>query len=278
MGDLIDLDFDAYQEEGLIRLTNADYLARPLRLDSTEAAALVVGLRALREGSSGEQRAVVERTLQKVEQAAGEAASVAAQLDLRAPRDQEVESVKSTLEAALAAGRQVRLSHRSPTRDEVTTRVVEPIALLGTQGHLYLDAWCRSVEDRRLFRLDRVAEVHLLDDAVTENAAVPPLDLSHGAFRPSPDALLATLRLGDRARWVAEYYPVESVEEAGDGRLRVRLRVGDPGWLTRLMLRLGGVARVEEPADMAEDVRRAADRALAGYRSGPASSMDAATP
>src|SRR4051794_8552779 len=62
MGDLIEVDFDALEGEGVIRLSNADYLARPLRLDTTEAAALVAGLRALGEGSSDEEREVVART------------------------------------------------------------------------------------------------------------------------------------------------------------------------------------------------------------------------
>ncbi len=55
MGDLIEVDFDALEGEDVIRLSNADYLARPLRLDSTEAAALVVGLRSLLEGSGDDQ-------------------------------------------------------------------------------------------------------------------------------------------------------------------------------------------------------------------------------
>jgi proteasome accessory factor C len=67
------------------------------------------------------------------------------------------------------------------------------------------------------------------------------------------------------ARWVAEYYPTESVEEVGDGRLRVRMRVADPGWMTRLLLRLGTAAAVVEPAALAHEVRRMAAEALANY-------------
>ena len=83
MGDLIEVDFEALEGEDVIRLSNADYLTRPLRLDSTEAAALVVGLRALLEGSAEEEREVVQRALRKIEEAAGEAAGIAAHVDLR---------------------------------------------------------------------------------------------------------------------------------------------------------------------------------------------------
>ena len=85
-------------------------------------------------------------------------------------------------------------------------------------------------------------------------------------FQPSPEDTLATLLLEPEARWVAEYYPVEAEEEAGEGRLRVRVRVATPGWLVRLMLRLGAAGRVEEPAELAGQVAEAARAALANYR------------
>jgi len=59
MGDLIDVDMDALEGEGVIRVSNADYLSRPLRLDSSEAAALIVALRALREGSDDDVRPII---------------------------------------------------------------------------------------------------------------------------------------------------------------------------------------------------------------------------
>lgn len=265
MGDLIEVDFDALEGEGVIRLSNADYLARPLRLDSTEAAALVVGLRALLEGSSDGEREVVQRTLRKIEEAAGEAAGVARHVDLRMAADSHEQDLGQRLAVAVAERRQVRLTHRSPVRDELTTRVVDPIALSSAEGHSYLDAYCHLVEDRRLFRLDRVVSAEVLQSPAAEYAELEPLDLSRGIFRPSPDDLLATVRLAPEARWVTEYHPVESTAEEPDGGLTITLRVGDPAWLVRLMLRLGGTATLVEPADLAERVRATAEEALGRY-------------
>ena len=265
MGDLIEVDFDALEGEDVIRLSNADYLTRPLRLDSTEAAALVVGLRALLEGSSVDEREVILRALRKIEEAAGEAAGIAAQVDLRPAVDADEQALEKRLTEAVGQGRQVRLSHRSPVRDEVTTRVVDPIAVSHAGGHAYLDAWDLSVEDRRLFRLDRVVEAEVLDQPVGEHAELEPLDLDDGVFRPSPDAMLATVRLTAQARWVTEYYPVESATEEPDGGLTITLRVGDPAWLVRLLLPLGDTARLIEPADLAETVRSTARQALDHY-------------
>jgi proteasome accessory factor C len=151
-------------------------------------------------------------------------------------------------------------------RDEVTTRVVDPIAVTYAGGHGYLDAWDHSVEERRLFRLDRVIDAEVLDVPVGERAALEPLDLDDGVFRPSPDALLATVRLTPEARWVTEYYPIESAEEEPDGGLTVTLRVADPAWLVRLLLPLGGTARLVDPPELAERVQETARQALDQYR------------
>ena len=58
------------------------------------------------------------------------------------------------------------------------------------------------------------------------------------------------LHLERYARWVADYYPVDSVEELGDGRLEARLRVGDPRWLVRLALRVAPGLTVVEPPEL----------------------------
>ena len=68
------------------------------------------------------------------------------------------------LRQAIASNRQARLDYYVPTRDETTQRTVDPLALLTADGHDYLDAWCHLAEARRLFRLDRMHAVELVDE------------------------------------------------------------------------------------------------------------------
>jgi proteasome accessory factor C len=266
MGDLIDVDMDALDGEGVIRVSNADYLGRPLRLGSTEASALIVALRTLRESSDETVRPVVERTLAKLETAAGDGAALAARVDvLLDDRQAEIDRFRERLAEALRLGRQVRLGYYVPARDEATERTVDPLRLVTAEGHTYLEAWCHLAEDVRLFRLDRVSGAEILHTQVADHADVPPRDLEAGIFQPSPEDTLATLRLSPAARWVAEYYPVETTEELPDRHLRVTLRVGDTGWLTRLLLRLGAAAELEEPATLRTVVRDVVTEALGNY-------------
>jgi proteasome accessory factor C len=116
----------------------------------------------------------------------------------------------------------------------------------------------------RLFRLDRVEDVAVLDEPAAPPPDAEPTDVSGGPFRPTAEHRSAVLLLEPPARWVAEYYPVDEVVEAAGDRLRVRLRYADPAWLVRLVLGLGGGARLEEPVELAAEVGARARAALAG--------------
>jgi proteasome accessory factor C len=266
MGDLIDVDMEALEGEGVIRVSNADYLSRPLRLDSSEAAALIVALRALREGSADDVRPIVDRTLGKLEAAAGDAAAIAAQVQLRIPEQQRrVDELRDRLSGAVEQQRQVRLDYYVPTRDESTARIVDPLRVVSADGNTYLDAYCHLAEDQRLFRLDRISSAEVLDAPVALHADLAPRDLAAGIFSSSGDELLVSLRLARSARWVAEYYPVERSRNERGGGLRVWLRIGDPALVVQLMLRLGASAELLEPVELAQTVRTVAGRALANY-------------
>lgn len=270
MGDLIDVDMYAVEGEGVIRVSNADYLSRPLRLDSSEAAALIVALRALRDSSPSDVRPIVDRTLAKLEVAAGDAAAVAAQVDVRTTaRDAALGTLRTRLADAVSAGRQVRIDYYVPARDESTARVVDPLRLVTARGNDYLEAYCHLAEDQRLFRLDRISKAEVLETPVGDHSDIAPRDLAEGIFQPSEDDPYVDLLLEPYARWVAEYYPPESSEEIPGGRLRMRLRAGDEAWLVRLLMRLGTEVTVEGPPEISGAVRQAAAAALANYSSVP---------
>ncbi len=258
--DLIEASF----EGGVIHLANADTIARPLRLGIDEALALLVGLRTLAEIPGLQDRAALDSALAKLQRAAGDAAATSERVAVSVEAESEVLRV---VRRALENRRRLHLRYYVPGRDETTERDVDPMRVLLVEGRAYLEAWCRRVEDIRLFRLDRVESVDVLDAP----AQVPPearsRDVTEGLFQPSEADELVTLEVEPAARWVAEYYPCDSVEEAGGGRLRIRLRTPDPRWVVRLALRLVGAGAVSDPPEVAERVRAEAAAALAAYGS-----------
>ncbi len=256
--DLIDAEWDG----GHVYLRNADTIARPLRLGVDEALALIVGLRALAAVPGVHDREALDRTMAKLEAAAGDAAMTSRRVSVAVEGE---EAALAAARQALARERRLHLTYFVPTRDETTERDVDPMRVVLMDGRWYLEGWCRRAEGVRLFRLDRVESI----DVTQVPADVPPeartRDLDAGLFVPSADDHLVVLELDRSAHWVADHYPVDAVDEQPDGRLLVRLRVGDTRWLRTLVLRLSGAARVVEPPELQRDVQEAAEAALAAY-------------
>jgi proteasome accessory factor C len=258
---------DLSYEDGEISISQAESIARPLRLAADEASALLVALRMLAEAATfGENRDgdAVARLIAKIEAAAGAAGAASSQVAIQIEHPNEG-GMAAALSSALAAGRRVHLRHYAPRRDEVTERDVDPMRLLVVEGWTYLEGWCRRAEGVRLFRLDRVLSVDVLDVPAEVPEEAEPVDVDAGLFTASPSDLLAELELAPAARWIAESYPCETVTEMADGRLRIGLRTPDTTWLRRLALRLGEDARVLAPAALADEVRATATAALAQY-------------
>lgn len=268
--DLIDVDIDALEGEdgdGVIRVANADYLDRPLRLSPTEASAVIVALRALRAGTQDDTRAVVDRVLGKLEAAAAGGPDPAAVETGADEAGDALSRLAGELADAVARGRQVRLRYWVPTRDEISDRVVDPRAVVEHDGHAYLDAYCHSAEAPRLFRLDRVQHAEVLDAEVT-TAPARPRRLTGSLLGTARDTPRVTLRLRPEASWVTDYHPVEDVRPAPvgpEGTVDLEVPVADERWLTRLLLRLAPHAEVVGPEPYADAVARAAAETLALY-------------
>ena len=208
-------------------------------------------------------RDAVERALAKVESAAGSAAEAAGAVAVRMERS---DRLLPQLRQALDQRRALHLTYYVAARDESTERDVDPVQLRSVDGRWYLEAWCRLAEDMRLFRLDRVDALRVLDEASRPPPTAVRRDLSGGVYQPAPEHPLVTLRVGPAGRWVADYYTCESVRDLPGNWLEVALRVADPARVRRLVLGLGAAAELVGPTWLVQEIRAEAQAALAAYR------------
>ena len=257
---------DLSYEGGEIVVSQAESIGRPLRLAVDEASALLVALRMLADVPGLEDRSALSRLIAKLEAAAGEAAGPSAQVAVQVDRPTG-DGVMGQVREALDRHRRVHLRYYVPGRDEATERDVDPMRLLVVEGRAYLEGWCRRADGVRLFRLDRILGIGVLDVPASVPDSARPVDVDQGLFRPSPDDVHVVLEVSAAGRWVAEYYPCESVSELGDGWLRVGLRTPDTRWVRRLALRLGEDGRVTAPDDLRTQIRDDAAAALSRYAS-----------
>jgi proteasome accessory factor C len=261
-GDLIEVDLEALEGERIIRVDNADYLARPVRFSPAEATALVVALRTMLEAGPAEARDVIERTLAKLEEAAGQDGEGLLRLHV-APTLLETSAVVPVLESAIHSGHQVEITYHVPSRDEESRRVVDPRGLARVEDLLYLDAWCHTAGGDRAFRVDRILEATELDTAVADPSARA-RDLTGGWFSDS-ETTTVTLRLAPPARWVMEYYQVLDQRPGPGDTVDVDLAVASEAWLRSLLLRLAPHASVLAPPEHAATLVATARAALRHY-------------
>ena len=273
-GDLIEAEW----ESGRVYLGNADTINRPLRLGVDEALALIVGLRALAAVPGIGERDAVVRALAKLEAATGSTSAGTSRIQVLIDEGTSGEMLTLAKES-LAARRRLHLRYLVPGRDESTERDVDPMRVINFDAHWYLEGWCHRAEDVRLFRLDRIEALTILDEDGTPPSAAQPRDLDSGVFTPHPDDQLVRLALGPGAVWVSDYYPVESIERTQEGGAVIALRTADTAWLRRLLWQLGAQATVLEPAELAAEVQRGAHTALEAYSDAAGSSgCDESTP
>ncbi len=104
----------------------------------------------------GSEDDALRRALAKLDAALGSRKAVG--LDVDAP--EHLAAVRD----AVDAGRALEIDYHSGSRDELTTRTVEPVQVVTIDGHWYLDAYCRRAGDMRRFRVDRIGAVRVLDE------------------------------------------------------------------------------------------------------------------
>jgi proteasome accessory factor C len=255
---------DLSYEGGEIVVSEAEAIDRPLRLGVDEASALLVALRWLAELPTMGDSSALSRTIAKLELAAGSASGPSAQVAVQVDQDATQWSATQVTDA-LNRDKRVHISYYVPGRDEATERDVDPMRLLVVEGHSYLEGWCRRASAVRLFRLDRIMAIDVLDVAKDVPATAEQRDLDSGLYQPSPQDVRVVFELAPAGRWVAEYFPCEKTQELADGRLRVDLRTADTQLVRRLALRLGEDGRLLSPPELAEQVRADAEAALDNY-------------
>ena len=258
-GDLIDFEFSG----DTIEVTFSAGMDHPLRLTSPEATGILVALRALLDVSGMVDPEAARSAIAKIESAVGEVAG-ALTTDEPAP----VQSQAAAVRAAVRDGRALEIEYYSASHDTLSHRVVDPIRVVLVADHTYLEAWCRSAEDVRLFRFDRIVDARVLDEPARPPEPAVQSGTDTSLFDADPALPAATLLVDRSAAWMFDYYPLRVVRELPDGACEAAMTYASDEWMARFVLGFGAGVRVLAPQSLADRVREAAAKALAAYDPG----------
>jgi proteasome accessory factor C len=255
--------FEMTVEDGRVWVHLSPSFDRPLRLTPEQGLALVAAGAGLLAVPGADPDGSLARGLRKLAATLG--VEPDEMIDVRL--GPVAGDVLAVVRQAIDEHRGLHIDYYTYGRDERAERDVDPYRLFVRSGDWYVVAHCHRVGAEKVFRADRIMSASLLDTTFEPPPEPPTGDL----FEASAEAARVTLDLPAASRWVAETYPVESVEEHGDGegagRLRVTLAVGSRPWLERLLLRVGPEGSVVAgPPDLMDAGATAARRILARYR------------
>ncbi len=235
--ELIDVTID----EDRIFLTLGDYFRHPLRLTTPEALTLVAAGQGLLATPGTDESGPLARALRKLAETLGTDTGDPLVVDLGAADDDLIPQLR----AAVDDNERIEIDYYGYAKDDHTTRQVDPFRVHASDGNWYLFGWCHLADDERVFRIDRIASMRLVGEQFDPPDAAPETEVYRG--RPTDHRIV--LDVDGSQGWIAEHYPVEEVTHEADGRLRVRLTVGEDAWLERLLLRLGADAQIVEATD-----------------------------
>lgn len=233
-------------------------LTRPLRLTAAEAFSLTLGLRALAGSGVRPYEDAVSRLLLKVRAALGEASPGLAALEresvIEAGEDHSRLSLLNDLHRALRAHRPTEIVYHSASRGMTETRGVDPYALINHRGAWYLVGRCHRSNDTRMFKVERVSAVNVLEQAPAFRV---PADFDLEKFRrdnlfvPRPEHPTVRLRFDPPLAYeVRTRFDPSRVLACADGGLEVTMENPVSAWLVSWVLGFGPGVEVLEPPEL----------------------------
>ena len=177
------------------------------------------------------------------------------------------------IERAIREHRRLELVHFAAHRGEILERRVDPYGIWYVDGALYLIAFDHLRNDHRKFLVDRIREVHVLDEVFEPDLE---FDLQayvgrgfrvwHGAIHRIVVEFEAPMaHLPDERR----YHRTQKVQHLTDGRCRVTFEAAGLPELAGWVASFGGMVRAREPEELVEMVRGLHLRGLEGHDTSP---------
>ncbi len=163
------------------------------------------------------------------------------------------DSVKfERLKTALIARRALEIVYCS-TSGETSRRVILPVKLIFKDKSWYLHAYCCMQEDYRLFKVNRIVEMTVLEErfgALPEE--LPPIEQP---YAPLPALMPMRLLFSPSVAFrVYDEFERVAIERQPDGSMLVQVQMPQDSWVINYLFSFGTEVSVLEPKEMQSQV------------------------
>ncbi|WP_395639976.1 helix-turn-helix transcriptional regulator [Pseudolysinimonas sp.] len=259
--DLFDIDWDAFENDDEIVLTNRVAIDDSPRFSAREASALIMGLQYLSALPEYADRASIASLIAKLSRGTSGALAPVGVGEAET-RERLMPSI-TLIRESLDRGLQLEFDYLN-ARGELERRRVDALQVESVDADWYLRGWCHLREAVRTFRLDRISRAEVTDAPVSHRVSdvrLPEL------FEASPDDLEVVIDVEPSAMpLLADYIPDGARSRPEGARIRTAVRVSHYHGLKRLIASMPGVVTVVEPAEARSVVAEWAAAGVSRYR------------
>lgn len=156
-----------------------------------------------------------------------------------------------TLKQAVIHCREIKIIYVN-ANNETSRRIVQPLKITYKSKEWYLKAFCTEKQDFRIFKLNRILELELLENTFVPRP-YPKQEDSHREYRQ-----IVLLFSKEAAYRVYDEFDESEIECLKNGELLVRARMPADTWLTGYLLSFGAQAEVIEPEYLKDVLARQA--------------------
>lgn len=145
-----------------------------------------------------------------------------------------------------------------------TRRRIEPYFVVFQWTAWYVFGFCLERQDWRMFKLARLWNLQLCGENYTPRS-IPPERWNFNACLPDDKKLVALFEPSVKYQLI-ETYGLKCFTETEDGRLRLEIGYTNRDYTISWLLGFGNKAKVIEPLDMAEEIKRIARNIMKNYK------------
>lgn len=266
--ELFDIDWEAFEDDGVIILTVAELLHVPTPFNARQRSIFLAGLELLKAHPHYRRLPEFDGLIAKLRgvesNIATDAFAVAVDLD---------NVTANTIQDAI--DKQVRIGfHYVNNKGERTVREVDPYRQHIKGAQRYVKGHCYHADEVRTFNLDSMESLQLLATPIEERT-VDPFALTSDLFSEGDDDVHIDITIDPEALSLVAgyrrpgYAPVMTSDSA-----RLTIPFSHASTAIRMISALAGIATIVEPADVRADVATFARDALAAYAKTGSSALD----
>ncbi|MFW6237791.1 MAG: helix-turn-helix transcriptional regulator [Halanaerobiales bacterium] len=179
--------------------------------------------------------------------------------DLSINLSRHLDTIK-VIEKAIDRERKLKINYYSLSSDETRKRTIAPYGIAYREGAGYVIGFCYLRNEKRIFRIDRIEDIHILQEGFSRPESFSLEDYFEDTWgvERGKKRKVEIIFTGFAARFVSEgeWHDSQKIYRIDEDRIRYSVETGSMKEMKRWILSFGKEAEVIEPSELREELEK----------------------